>query len=58
MRQYGSVSENTNFAIKASLVIELMAAHGISWIEAQQTESRNQILVNVIRNSIVCISVR
>lgn len=56
MRQRGAISENTNFAVKASLVAEMMAAHQVEWSGDAATAATPSEVSKAIRRSVVSIT--
>lgn len=58
LRERGSISENVNFGIKASLVYELIAAAGMPLPDITPLHDTNRRdVVNRLRNSVVSITV-
>lgn len=56
MRQRGAVSENTNFAVKASLVAEMLAAHEVDWVASGAMNASPSEVSKMIRRSVVSIT--
>lgn len=57
MRSMGAVSENVNFATKASLVVEMLAAHDVEWVKEVHTAGTPADVARRIRQSVVSITV-
>jgi hypothetical protein len=58
VRERGSISENVNFGVKASLVYELIAAAGMPLPDITLFHDTNRrAVVNRLRDSVVSITV-
>lgn len=58
MRRMGATSENTNFAIRASLVAELLSAHEVDWGGDIRHATSPAETARAIRRSLVSITLR
>ena len=57
MRSRGAISENVNFATKAALVIEMLAAHDLEWGKDAHSGGTPAEVARRIRRSVVSITV-
>lgn len=58
MRIRGAISENMNFSVKSSLVVEMLAAHDIDWTNSTEEALSPSEVTRRIRRSVVAISIR
>lgn len=57
MRERGGISENVNFGTKASLVLEMLAAHEVDWISDAHRNGTQSEVAKRIRRSVISITV-
>lgn len=57
MRERGGISENVNFGTKASLVLEMLAAHEVEWDAHSHAAGTPAEVARRIRRSVVSITV-